>query len=588
MIDEKTQQNIDSWLAGPYDKASQEEVLRLQKENPEELSDAFYTHLSFGTGGLRGLMGVGTNRMNEYTVAMATQGLANYMKKQNPTAKKLTVLIGYDTRKNSRKFAETAASVLAANDIDVLLYKEFRSIPAVSFGVLYKKLQAGIMITASHNPPQYNGYKVYWNHGGQVVHPEDTGIIDEVAKVTPDLVKKVSFPHSRITEVGEEIDEAYLKEIHKLQLHPGTNQSHGKELHIVYTSLHGGGINMVPTALKSWGFGVITIVEEQKATDGTFSTIKTPNPEERATLDLGVKALARVHGDILLATDPDVDRLAVVVMHDNQPFYFNGNEIACLALEHICRSLKEAKKMPPKPMAVKTIVTTELFRSIGDHYDLLSLDVLTGFKYIGEKIAQWEEDKLAEVQTHHFLFGAEESYGYLFGTHARDKDAIVMANLISEMALQLKLQGKTLVDFLYEIYHKHGVFREKLFSMNFEGKKGEEKIEALMDHVRKNPPKTIGNATVVSFEDYLTHTHVFSETGHKEPIVLPSSNVLRFFLSDKTKIVIRPSGTEPKIKVYVSCFEKHFLTNKHAIEKAIKECDLRVDTYISWIKKILT
>ncbi|NGX46340.1 MAG: Phosphoglucomutase, partial [Chlamydiae bacterium] len=396
VMDKTTQNNIDSWLEGDYDEASQKEIRRLQQENPEELLDAFYTHLSFGTGGMRGVLGVGTNRINAYTIGAATQGLANYLLKQGG---KHSVLVGFDSRHHSRDFAEEVAKVLSANGIEVFLFRELRPVASISYGVRHLKCSAGVMITASHNPPKYNGYKVYWNHGGQVLPPHDRGIIDEVAKISqPSLVKKGVYPHPLIHDVSEEIDTPYLAKLRELQPHPGDDHSHGKELAIVYSPIHGGGITMVPPALEQWGFTNLTFVEEQCTPNGDFPTVKVPNPEEPETLKMGIALLEKTQGDIFIATDPDVDRLAVTVMHNGKPVSFNGNEIACLALEHLCHSLTETKQMPPKPMAIKTIVTSELFKAIADHYQVSCLDVLTGFKYIGQKISQWEEEKPAHVQ----------------------------------------------------------------------------------------------------------------------------------------------------------------------------------------------
>ncbi len=587
-MEETTQKNITSWLEGDYDPQVKEEIRRLQQENPQELIDAFYTTLSFGTGGLRGIMGVGTNRMNVYNVRAATQGLANYIATQTPKGEKHSVVIGYDCRNHSREFSEEAAKVLAANGIEVFLYKALRPVAIVSFGVLYKKATAGIMVTASHNPPKYNGYKVYWDYGGQVLPPHDKGIIDEVNKITSNkMVKTVSLPHPLVHEVDGEIDAAYLKAIHDWQLHPGDNHSRGKDLHVVYTSLHGAGITMVPPALRDWGFSNLTIVKEQEEPDGNFPTIKSPNPEEHETLALGIEKLKEVNGDVLLATDPDTDRLGVVVMHEGKPFFFNGNELACILLEHICRSLTETHSMPPKPMFIKTIVTTELFRKIAEHHGGTCLDVLTGFKYIGEKIAQWEEEKEANVSHHHYIFGGEESYGYLLGTHVRDKDAIISAACVCEAALQLKMRGKTLVDSLYEIYGKYGIYREKLASLTFEGKEGADQMKKMMQHFRDNPPKILADIPVTVMEDYLTHTKIHPETGEKEALVLPKSDVLRFWLADGTKIVVRPSGTEPKIKLYVALQEKHHHVDRHDLEKALAACDRRLDEILQLVKKML-
>ncbi len=573
-MDKTTRANVDSWLNGTFDEASKKEVRRLEKDEPQELINAFYQQLEFGTGGLRGVMGVGTNRLNPYTVRAATQGLATYI---NSQTKKGSVLIGYDCRNHSREFAEEAAKVLAANNIKVYLYKELRPVPLVSFGVRYKKCTAGIMITASHNPPKYNGYKVYWDYGGQVLPPHDKGIIAEVGKVKE--VKEGLMTSALIEEIDGEVDAAYLKAIHSLQLHPGDNHSKGGALHVVYTPLHGAGITIVPHALASWGFSHVTLVKEQEKPDGNFPTVTSPNPEEEAALKIGIATLQKVKGDILIGTDPDTDRIGVVCMHKGAPQLFNGNEIACMATEHICRSLKATHQMPPKAMFVKTIVTSELMKVIAEKNQASCLDVLTGFKYIGEKITQWEEDHM-----HHFLFGGEESYGYLLGTHARDKDAVVSATLVAEMALQMKLQNKTLVDLLYEIYQTYGIFREKLLSLTFEGKEGADHITNMMCKLRESPPKTIDGVKVITLEDYQSHLATHLKSGKKEAIILPKSNVVRLWLEDGTKIIVRPSGTEPKIKLYCGVHDPH---HSH-LDEGIKKCDARLDSILQSIKKIIS
>ncbi len=587
-MDAETQKNIDSWLEGSYDEATKNEIRRLQRENPEELTDAFFQHLDFGTGGLRGLMGVGTNRMNAYTVRAATQGLANYLATIPKTRARHAVLVGYDTRNHSKEYAEEVAKVFAANEIEVFLYKEMRPVALISYGVLHNECIAGVMITASHNPKEYNGYKVWWKDGVQVLPPHDQGIIAQVNKIKDPTQVKVGKLESQLVHlVSEEIDNDYVTTVRNLQLHPGDNRSKGKSLHIVYTSIHGGGITMVPRVLSDWGFGQVTFVDKQCNADGNFPTVKHPNPEEPEALQLGIDKLKEVKGDLLLATDPDCDRLAVAVAHHGKTVILNGNETACLALEHICKSLEEARGMPAKAMFIKTIVTTELFKTIVEHYRGTCLDVLTGFKYIGEKIAQWEEDKKVAVTPHHYVFVAEESYGSLFGTHARDKDAVVYSAIMCESALQLKKENKTLVDELFRIYHKYGVFREKMLSWEFEGREGIEKIKQMMETLRKNPPKNIGGVVVTVLEDYLNHTSYHLESNTKEALVLPKSNVLRFWLSDHTKIVVRPSGTEPKIKVYCATYDKHFLTDEKAIEKVIHNCDRRAEEYLNHFKQIL-
>ena len=580
-VDDKTEANVESWLKGDYDDASKEAI---KKMSTEELLDSFYQHLSFGTGGLRGLMGVGTNRMNVYTVRAATQGLANYI---NAKKAKKRALIGYDSRHHSHEFAMEAARVLAANGIETFIYKELRPVPLVSFGVLYKQATAGIMITASHNPPEYNGYKVYWSHGGQVLPPHDVGIIDEVNKIKePKQVKHVETS-SLIHEVDEEIDAAYIKAIAPLALHRGDNETHGKDLKIVYTSVHGAGITMVPKALGEWGFKNVILVDKQVIPDGDFPTVKKPNPEEQAALKLGVEKMKETGADILIANDPDSDRIGIVASEGDEPFYLNGNEVACLVLEHICRSLKTAKQMPPKPMFIKTIVTTELFATIAHNYHAECLDVLTGFKYIGEKIATWEEENKRLATTHHYIFGGEESYGYLYGTHVRDKDGIIMAAIIAEMALQLKLEGKTIPDFLFEIFQKYGVYANKSTSFEFEGKAGHDKMNQMMEKLRTDPPKKIGNIDVESIEDYLTHQKKILGSTQTEPLLLPKSNVILLRLADGSKVVVRPSGTEPKIKFYCEVTDKHFHPDKHSVQKSLEKCYRVIDERIALLHRLI-
>lgn len=577
-IDPQTQKNIDSWLSGNYDEETKNTILQQLQKNPNELTDAFYTHLSFGTGGLRGVMGVGCNRMNVYTVRGATQGLANYINNQPKTGVTPSVVIGYDSRKNSHTFAQECAKVLAANRIKVFLFQEMRPVPFVSFAVLQYKCSAGIMITASHNPPKYNGYKVYWSYGGQVLPPHDQGIIQEVNKIKDfSAIKTSALNDPLIEEISESFDDRYLKAIHPLMLYPGDNHSKGRELKIVYTPLHGTGFAIVPKALKDWGFVNLELVQEQSVPDGNFPTIKTPNPEDPEALTLGIKTLKKVNGDILIGTDADTDRIGVVIQHKEKQIRLTGNEVACLAVEHICQALQENHQMPPKPVFMKTIVTSELFRKIAEYYRATCIDVLTGFKYIGEKIHQWEEEKKhnlpLNIPYHHFLFGGEESYGYLLGTHARDKDAIVSANLVSEIALHQKLKGKTLLDFMFDIYLKYGIYREKLVSLTYEGKAGQEKIKKMMENIRNHPPKSLNGIQIESVEDYLFRISTHFPSGKKEPLLLPESDVLRFWLADETKLVVRPSGTEPKIKFYAEVVKHGSLTDKASLETKIKECD---------------
>lgn len=555
-LDVVTQKNVDEWLNGGYDSETKEEIKGLQRDNPKELIDAFYTNLSFGTGGLRGIMGVGTNRMNVYTVRAATQGLANYINSQPKSSSGHSVFIGYDSRLNSLLFAEEAAKVLAGNGIRVYIFEDIRPTPFVSFGCRFKKCTSAIMITASHNPSNYNGYKVYWSDGGQIVPPQDTKIIEQVNLIKdPSQVKMIPDMHHPLIEwVGSGVDEAYFQAIAPLQNYQKENQQHGASLKVVYTSLHGTGITVMPKALSSWGFGNLTLVEKQVIPDGHFPTVSYPNPEEKAALQMGIKKLEEVNGDILIATDPDADRVGVVVRHKGESRILTGNQVAALCLEHVCSALTKLNKMPEKAAFVKTIVTTELFKAISDSYGKPTYNVLTGFKYIAQKIHEWEKDSKNGRQ---FIFGGEESYGYLLGTQVRDKDAIVMSALICEMTLEAKRNGKTLVDMLEDLYKKHGVYFETLLTLNFEeSKEGKEKMAAIISKLQHSPPTSLAGIPVVSLEDYQRSIKTDVKTGKTGPLAFPKSDVLLFWLEDDSKVIIRPSGTEPKVKIYCGVKEK--------------------------------
>lgn len=548
-LDPKAASNIAHWLNGQYDEKTKIAIRQLVKENPKEATDAFYSSLSFGTGGMRGLMGIGTNRINEYTIRAATQGLANYVNKQPPTPDGHSAFIGFDSRHHSETFAHEAAKVLAANGIRVFLCKDFRPTPLVSFGCRLKKCTTAIMITASHNPPEYNGYKVYWSDGGQVLPPHDIEIMEEVEKITdPTMVKSVhTLENPLITMVSEDIDAPYLDEGCKLQNYPESNKLYGKDLKIIYTSLHGTGITLTPKMLLGWGFSNVSFVKKQIIPDGNFPEAKSPNPEDPSALALGIKELKITCGDILIANDPDADRMGVVVMHHGEAVMVNGNQIACLCLEHLCAALTTQNHMPQKAAFIKTIVTTELFMAICNHYKKKCFNVLTGFKYIAEMILEWEKDP----KGCQFIFGAEESYGYLYGTLTRDKDAVIASALIAEIALQAKRQGKTLIDLLHDLYQRHGVFVEDVLSIVFEDtKEGKEKMTQGMQDLRKNVPNEINGIAVIAFEDYLSSIRTDFLHNRKEKILLPISNVILFLLADGSKLVVRPSGTEPKIKLY--------------------------------------
>lgn len=581
-LDLETAKNVSLWLNGNYNEKTKAEIRELLHKNRTEATDAFYTNLSFGTGGMRGIMGVGSNRLNDYTVRAATQGLANYINKQPSLPFGHSAIIGYDSRHHSKEFAEEAAKVLAANNIRVFLCESLRPTPLISFGCRFLHCTSAIVITASHNPPQYNGYKVYWSDGGQVLPPHDSGITEEVSKITdPNMVKVVpTLENSNITLVSEEIDVPYIAEGSNLQLYHAENRTHGSNLKVVYTSLHGTGITLVPSVCKAWGFSNITFVDKQIIADGNFPTVNYPNPEELSALAIGIDKLKESHGDILIATDPDADRVGVVVRHKGNPVQLNGNQVAVILLNHVCNALAQQDKMPKNAAFVKTIVTTELFKAICLSYKKTCFDVLPGFKYIAEKIQHWEE----QPDGYSFVFGGEESCGYLYNTLTRDKDGIIISALLCEAALQAKLQHKTLVDILHDLYQKHGVFVEVLLSLKFEeSKAGKEKMRQSMKNLRSNLPHQIHGINVVAVDDYLTSTRQNLHSKNMEKIDLPISDVLTFWLADETKLVVRPSGTEPKIKLYCGVRE----APGSSVEATEKSCHTKADDILKSISKLI-
>lgn len=582
-LDPVARKNLNLWLEEPYDAKTRQEVKNLLKINPKEAVDAFYCNLSFGTGGMRGIMGIGTNRMNPYTVRAATQGLANYVLKQPAPPEGHSAFIGYDSRHNSRYFAEEAAKVLAANKIRVFLCKDLRPTPLVSFGCRFNHCTTAIMITASHNPKEYNGYKVYWSDGGQVLPPHDEAIIAEVAKISsPAEVKSVpDINNPLIKLVGEEIDTAYIAEGSKLQIYREDNLKYGKSLNVVYTSLHGTGITLAPKMFSAWGFENVGYVDKQIIPDPEFTTTPFPNPEEKEALSLGIAKLKETQGDLLIATDPDADRMGVVVFHKGEPVILNGNQIACLCLAHICEGLASTGKLPKNGAFIKSIVTTELFQTICRDYSKLCFNVLTGFKYIAEMIRGWESDP----EGYEYVFGAEESYGYLYGTLTRDKDAIIASVVICEAALHAKRKGLTLVDQLDALYKKYGVYVDEVLSIKFEEtKEGKEQMAASMKNLRENGPKTIGGVAVMTTEDYQTLIKTNHSTGHAEPIESAVSNVILWRLADGSKLVVRPSGTEPKVKLYCGTV----INPSPILEEAIKEGEKRTQALLSELKSTIT
>ncbi len=525
----------------------------IKAENWEELNDRFYKELSFGTGGLRGVIGGGSNRMNPLIVKRATQGLANYIKKTIKNTEK-SVVIAYDSRNYSDLFALEAARVLAGNGIKTYLFTALRPTPELSFAVRKLKAVSGIVITASHNPSAYNGYKVYWNDGAQIIPPHDKGIIGEARAVKEvlSISKETALEKSLLVYIDKEIDEPYLKMVESLVLRPELVRKQGADFKVVYTPLHGTGGFLVSEALKRIGVN-ITFVEEQKEPDGNFPTVKYPNPEEASAMKLALELGMKNSVSLVMGTDPDSDRLGIAVPDVDEFKLISGNQLGVLLADYIFSTNKELGTMPPKPAMVKTIVTTELQRLIAEDYNAICIDTLTGFKYIGQKIREFEEEKNGP----HYLVGGEESYGYLIGTEVRDKDAISAAVITVEMTLYHKSMGKTLMQRLNEIYEKYGYFEEMLFSKYFEGEEGFEIMQSIMRKIEEEPPSLWANKNTVFLKNYNDGTTLNIKTGNKQKdIDLPSSNVLQFILEDDTIISVRPSGTEPKIKFYASCRSK--------------------------------
>ncbi len=545
----KVKKKAQQWLDGNFDETTKKQVKSLLENNEKELIDSFYRSLEFGTGGLRGIMGVGTNRMNIYTVGMATQGLCNYLKEQFNHISTIKVAIAYDSRNNSPLFAKTVAGIFSANGIKVYLFESLRPTPELSFTIRHFGCQSGIVITASHNPKEYNGYKAYWDDGGQVVAPHDENIIAEVNKISSIDQVKFNGPEENITIIGIEIDELYTDEIKKLSLSPDVIKKHS-DIKIVYTPLHGAGVKLVPMILSKMGFQNIIHVPEQDIPDGNFPTVHSPNPEESAALDLAIKKAKETGAELIMATDPDADRVGIAVrLRNKEIVLLNGNQTATILIYYLLKRWKETGKLKGKEYIVKTIVTTELLAEMAMDFNVPCYDVLTGFKYIAEIIKQ-NEGKMK------FIGGGEESYGYLAGEFVRDKDAVMSCALIAEAAAWAKDQDKLLVDLLEEIYIRYGFFKESLLSVTKKGKEGAEEIQQMMANFRKNPPKEINGSKVIIIQDYLKQVSYHVIPAIKEPIHQPKSNVLQFLTDDGSKISIRPSGTEPKIKFYFGVKEK--------------------------------
>ncbi len=550
-----------AWDNDNYDLATRQEVKALIENGGDPLTDAFYKDLDFGTGGLRGVMGAGTNRVNKYTLGAATQGLANYLKKQFP-GEDISVAIAHDSRNNSKLFSHQVAEVLAANGVKAYLFDDLRPTPELSFAVRHLGCKSGIVITASHNPPEYNGYKVYWSDGGQLVPPHDKGVIDEVRKVKPEDVK---FDNTTdlILEIGKEIDDAYLAEIKKLSFGDA-----GKDkLKVVFTSIHGTSIISMPPAMKAAGFTDFHIVEEQAEPNGNFPTVKSPNPEEAEALKMAIDKARAINADIVIGTDPDADRVGMAVRDLNgELVLINGNQAASVLIYYLLEKWQETDQLTGKEFVAKTIVTTDLIDKMASHYNVDCPNCLTGFKWIADLIRNNPDKK--------FIGGGEESYGYMIGDFVRDKDAIASGVMLAEAAAWAKSRGFSFYEVLIDIYTKFGFYLEDLVSLTRKGMKGAEEIAKMMEDFRSNTPQEIGGEQIIQMMDYQSSVTKNLENGTETAIELPKSNVVQFITDKGTKITARPSGTEPKIKFYISVNTR--MSDKSEFDKTKDELESRI------------
>ena len=551
-MEQEVKARIDSWLNGSYDEETKKEIKALlDAGNEKELIDAFYRDLEFGTGGLRGIMGVGTNRMNKYTVGVATQGLANYILKQGGSDYK--VAIGYDSRNNSDVFSKAAAEILSSNGISVYLYDDIHPISLLSYAVRSLGCIAGIVVTASHNPKEYNGYKVYWTDGAQVIPPHDKNIIDEVLKVKPEEVKMGDA--SKVTLIGKDIEDKYMNDLMGYLVNPDIIKKH-HDIKIVYTPIHGSGYKMVPMALRKAGFTNLTTLEGAQPPNGDFPTVESPNPENPEALQIAVNKAKEIGAELVMGTDPDCDRMGCALLtKDGSYMYLTGNQIGSIMAYYLITNKKNVKN----PFIVKTIVTTELARAIADANNVKLYDVLTGFKWIADVIEREKEGT--------YLFGFEESFGYCINSNVRDKDGVSSCLMLAEVLAYCKDNNMTLADYLESIYEKYGYFYEETISITKKGADGAKAIADLMTYYRNNLPKEISGVQVETISDY-EKKEVYDNTGKKiKDITLPKSNVLQYILADKTKITIRPSGTEPKIKFYFEVCVKESKDKRLAVAK---------------------
>lgn len=562
------------WLGPDFNEETRREVREMLEKDEKKLVDAFYQDLEFGTGGLRGIMGAGTNRMNIYTIGMATQGLSNYIIKECGN-NDVRVAIAHDCRNNSRYFAETAADIFSANGFEVFLFESLRPTPELSFAIRHYKCQSGVVITASHNPPEYNGYKAYWNDGGQVVAPHDKGIIEEVRKITS--VAEINFKaqKDKIKIIGEETDQLFLDKVLSVRINPEIIKNQAG-IGIVYTPIHGTGVKLVPRALKEFGFTNIINVPEQDIPDGNFPTVKSPNPEDPAALSMAISKAKETGADLVMATDPDTDRLGLAVRNNNGEFVLlNGNQAAVLLTHYTLSQFKKKNKYTGNEYIIKTIVTTDIINKIAEKHNVKCYDVLTGFKFFAELIRKLEGKEK-------YIGGGEESYGYMPADYVRDKDAVASCALAAETAAYAKEKGKSLYGMLIDIYLEYGLFWERLINIVKKGAEGANEIKKMMKSYRDTPPKAINNSRVIRIDDYETLTSTNLISGKKTKLNLIKSDVLQFFLEDGSKISVRPSGTEPKIKFYFSVNTN--LESAGKFEETVQLLDDRIENIISDMK----
>ena len=567
-LEQSVLKKAQSWLDGHYDDATKKQVKYLIDNDMKELVESFYKDLEFGTGGLRGVMGVGSNRMNIYTVGAATQGLANYLKK-NFAGEQIRVAIGHDSRNNSRLFAEHVADIFASNGFTVFLFDSLRPTPELSFAIRELKCHSGVVVTASHNPKEYNGYKAYWTDGAQVTAPHDKNIIEEVNKITDVNMILTGKYAENITILDEKFDEIYLNKVHELSLSPESVRKH-HDMKIIYTPIHGSGVRLVPASLKKFGFTNVKLVPEQAVVDGNFPTVESPNPEERKTMSMAIELAAKEGADLVLATDPDSDRIGVALRNKNGEYVLlNGNQTLVLLMSYQLTRWAELGKLDGKQYVVKTIVTSQMANAVAEHFNVKCYDCLTGFKYIA-KIIRENEGKMK------YIGGGEESFGYLAGDYVRDKDAVSACSLAAEAAAwAMDTMGLTLYEWLQELYVKYGFYREGLVSVVRKGKEGAELIQQMMVDFRANPPKTIVGSPVVKINDFLTLESTCTNTGAKTPIEQDKSNVLQWFTEDGTLVSVRPSGTEPKIKFYFGV--KAPLASVADFDKVQEQLDAKIE-----------